>query len=1349
MGVSKYSTVVTSSLVRIARFLDLKIRSSQEVGSKRRRVAPKSRMSMFEILEPRLYLSASVTPTAYFVSTTGLSTNTGTLSSPWNLTTATQNAQPGDTVYVEGGTYMQEMVIDNSGTAANPITYQAYPGESPTIDLNYQGPTGGVGGVVTINASYIVLNGFNIEDGATPIVGAGSGSGIAMKDSINGPCNNDVIENNVIHNIQGRGMGIQGNNNLIQGNTVYDTNLANTNGILGNLHAPVWVQLTRSGNTFTAYYSTDGSTWTQLGLSQTINMNSALLSGLAVTSNNASASSTAVFGNVTTTPLDSSAWSDQNIGSPSASGSASYNGTTWTVSSSGSDIVYGSDQFNFASQNFSGNGSISAHVTSQTDTSSWAKSGVMFRNDNTPGSAFAAVLVTPSNGVLFEWRSTALSAAAQVSAGGYGDWGSGITVMGIAYNGNSTVWTGNTIANNTVYDNWGEGIYGYYGVNDTTIEGNTVYNNFALNIALDQSTNGVLRDNLSYFSQAPSTMSNWGLIDITQEKPPSGTVSTQSDNNTIYNNFTYGNPSTNVAALGVTYFTSSGSYLISNTSIYDNTVINPSGYAYGSGGSLPGLQLRDNIFDGSINPQYPLDNGYTPVASNNYWLTTPTGWDTAVSSPSDVIGNAQNYLAQTGSTNPGAMTDQWFKLLSNSPAIGHGTPLSSVPTDAFGNPRDPVAPDIGADEFIPAAPANLAAAVISSSQITLTWSASAGPVTGYNIFRGTTPGGEGATPINSSLVTTTSYTDSGLNAGAPYYYTVEAVNSAGSSPASSEASGVTSLPIGWSDQDIGNPGVAGSAQFNFNNAAWTVSGSGADIFYSSDQFNFASQNFSGNGSVVAQVDSQTNTNSWAKAGVMFRNDNTAGSAFADVVVTPGNGVAFEWRSTALGAASDVHILGIAAPAWVELTRAGNTFTAYYSTNGSTWTQIGTTQTISMNSTVLGGLAVTSLSNTVASTAVFSNVGLIPPGSPPWSDQNIGDPGVSGSVYFNGTNWTVSGSGADIFWSSDQFNFYSQNYTGDGSIVAQIDSQTNTNSWAKSGVMFRNDNTTTSAFADVVVTPGNGVVFTWRSTASTAANDVQITGITAPVWVGLSRAGNVFTAYYSADGSTWVQIGAAQTISMNSTALAGLAVTSLSNTVASTAVFSNVSMMPASALAPASPLWSDQNIGSPAIAGSTEYNGTTWTVSGSGSDIWNSSDQFNFASQSFTGDGSIVAQVDSQTNTDPWAKAGVMFRNDNTAGSAFADVVATPGNGVAFQWRGTASGTTNEVDIAGITGLVWTKLTRAGNVFTAFYSTDGSTWLQIGPSQTISMNTTILAGLAVTSHNVGLANTAVFSNVLLV
>src|SRR5882757_3031258 len=97
-------------------------------------------------------------------------------------------------------------------------------------------------------------------------------------------------------------------------------------------------------------------------------------------------------------------------------------------------------------------------------------------------------------------------------------------------------------------------------------------------------------------------------------------------------------------------------------------------------------------------------------------------------------------------------------------------------------------------------------------------------------------------------------------------------------------------------------------------------------------------------------------------------------------------------------------------------------------------------------------------------------------------------------------------------------------------------------------------------------------------------------------------------------------------------------------------------------------WTDANIGAPLKTGSAAYNAGTWTVSGSGSDIWNSSDQFNFTSEHFTGNGSIVAKVNSLANSNSYSKAGVMFRNDTTATSAFADVIATPGQGVNFQWR---------------------------------------------------------------------------------
>jgi hypothetical protein len=62
--------------------------------------------------------------------------------------------------------------------------------------------------------------------------------------------------------------------------------------------------------------------------------------------------------------------------------------------------------------------------------------------------------------------------------------------------------------------------------------------------------------------------------------------------------------------------------------------------------------------------------------------------------------------------------------------------------------------------------------------------------------------------------------------------------------------------------------------------------------------------------------------------------------------------------------------------------------------------------------------------------------------------------------------------------------------------------------------------------------------------------------------------------------------------------------------------------------------------------------------------------------------------------------------------------------------------------------VWVKLTRSGNTFSGYYSTDGVTWTQIGTAQTIALNPTVQAGLAVTAHNNGRLNAATFENVSL-
>src|SRR5262249_26608285 len=146
------------------------------------------------------------------------------------------------------------------------------------------------------------------------------------------------------------------------------------------------------------------------------------------------------------------------------------------------------------------------------------------------------------------------------------------------------------------------------------------------------------------------------------------------------------------------------------------------------------------------------------------------------------------------------------------------------------------------------------------------------------------------------------------------------------------------------------------------------------------------------------------------------------------------------------------------------------------------------------------------------------------------------------------------------------------------------------------------------------------------------------------------------------GVNWTQIGATQTIPMNPTALTGLAVTAHDNSTLATGLFTNVSLLPAG--------WGDGDIGSPGLPGYAYYDtpSNTWTVGGSGSDIWGTFDQFHFVSQGLSGDGSITARVDGLANTDPWAKAGVMFRDSADPTAPFVDLLATPGNGVAFEWR---------------------------------------------------------------------------------
>ncbi len=154
----------------------------------------------------------------------------------------------------------------------------------------------------------------------------------------------------------------------------------------------------------------------------------------------------------------------------------------------------------------------------------------------------------------------------------------------------------------------------------------------------------------------------------------------------------------------------------------------------------------------------------------------------------------------------------------------------------------------------------------------------------------------------------------------------------------------------------------------------------------------------------------------------------------------------------------------------------------------------------------------------------------------------------------------------------------------------------------------------------------------------------------------------------------------------------------------------------------------------------------------GTDIWNNGDQFRFAYKSLSGDGTMVARVDSISNSNVWAKGGVMIRQNIQGGSVHAFMPITPGgasagNGASFQRRLAANGaSTNNDSTSLVAAPYWVKIERKGNDFSGSISPDGKTWTQLGTAQTITMTNPVLIGLALCSHDDAIATGAAFSNV---
>jgi ABC-type transport system involved in multi-copper enzyme maturation permease subunit len=140
------------------------------------------------------------------------------------------------------------------------------------------------------------------------------------------------------------------------------------------------------------------------------------------------------------------------------------------------------------------------------------------------------------------------------------------------------------------------------------------------------------------------------------------------------------------------------------------------------------------------------------------------------------------------------------------------------------------------------------------------------------------------------------------------------------------------------------------------------------------------------------------------------------------------------------------------------------------------------------------------------------------------------------------------------------------------------------------------------------------------------------------------------------------------------------------------------------------------------------------------------DRFSFAHQSLTGNGSITARVTALTGiitypqsssnaivpgVEPWAKAGIIIKENTSQGSAYAAVMVTGRHGVRMQYNYTH-------DAAGPPGGVsaasprWLRLTRSGDTLTGYASADGTHWTIVGTATLAGLSSTVQTGLFVTS-----------------
>lgn len=577
-------------------------------------------------------------------------------------------------------------------------------------------------------------------------------------------------------------------------------------------------------------------------------------------------------------------------------------------------------------------------------------------------------------------------------------------------------------------------------------------------------------------------------------------------------------------------------------------------------------------------------------------------------------------------------------------------------------------------------------------------------------------------------------------------------------------------PHNWSCQDIGSPKVSGTESFKEANGS--ISGSGTGFADVSDQFRFMYQAMSGDVQATTRIVSPIPRNIPSQAGVEMRQNSSDGSPFYAVSLTKKAGIVVQYRTAFNGAVTTISAQNTGVyPRYITIQRSGDRFQAALSDDGKQYTLIpGSTLTLVMPAKLLVGLAVSSGTSDTLTTVNFADIALGKPSLTAvaphfanpcpqnWNCADVGNAPLIGDQTVLNDQWTVKGEGKDIWLASDQFHFVYQSLPGNSTIGAQVVFQAKTNDMEKAGVMLRKSVDADAAYYAAFETPDHGLVVQARSVQGLNTDIITSNPvITAPHYLRIARWNNIFTTYVSPDGINWTALGGSSVaIGVQGDMLGGIAVSSHNIRVSSVVSFSSVATLQTAIPAPTACVnnWSCADIGYPAPHGTQLFDTATqtWTLQGGGFDIFFKADQFHFIWQPMTGDGSLIARVrfinPANIVGNDYAKAGVMLRATTDSNAPYYAAFLTPQHGVMVQYRKTVGDNTGEALLPNpIKDAVYLQVARVGNLYTAYVSNDDVAWQAIdGSTVDIGMGDTLLAGLAITSHDPGNLRIATFDNI---